>query len=100
MASGCVQGLGRSTTYLPRNPPADEPHEVRHSARANRCVCVPAPGTRAPRLGRLASSSAIVGAGADPAQLGGGSITDGAKAVQLCLANDITSAEAIDGSAR
>ena len=30
------------------------------------------------------------------ATVGGGSITDGAKAVQLCLANDITSAEAID----
>ena len=29
--------------------------------------------------------------------VGGGSITDGAKAVQLCLANDISSAEAIDG---
>jgi maleylacetate reductase len=28
--------------------------------------------------------------------VGGGSITDGAKAVQLCLANEITSAEAID----
>jgi alcohol dehydrogenase class IV len=28
--------------------------------------------------------------------LGGGSVTDGAKAVQLCLANDIRSAEAID----
>src|SRR3954451_13380016 len=28
--------------------------------------------------------------------VGGGSITDGAKAVQLCLANGITSAEAID----
>src|SRR6476620_7482126 len=30
------------------------------------------------------------------ATVGGGSITDGAKAVQLCLANDIASAEAID----
>jgi maleylacetate reductase len=30
------------------------------------------------------------------ATVGGGSITDGAKAVQLCLANTITSAEAID----
>jgi alcohol dehydrogenase class IV len=30
------------------------------------------------------------------ATVGGGSITDGAKAVQLCLANEITSAEAID----
>ena len=29
--------------------------------------------------------------------LGGGSITDGAKAVQLCLANDIRSVEALDG---
>jgi maleylacetate reductase len=28
--------------------------------------------------------------------IGGGSLTDGAKAVQLCLANDITSAEALD----
>ena len=32
--------------------------------------------------------------------VGGGSITDGAKAVQLCLANDIRTAEAIDGCAR
>jgi maleylacetate reductase len=31
------------------------------------------------------------------ATVGGGSITDGAKAVQLCLANDISGAEAIDG---
>src|SRR5919199_2297637 len=30
------------------------------------------------------------------ATVGGGSITDGAKAVQLCLANGIASAEAID----
>jgi maleylacetate reductase len=29
--------------------------------------------------------------------IGGGSITDGAKALQLCLANNISSAEAIDG---
>jgi alcohol dehydrogenase class IV len=29
--------------------------------------------------------------------VGGGSITDGAKAVQLCLANNISNAEAIDG---
>ena len=32
--------------------------------------------------------------------VGGGSITDGAKAVQLCLANDIRSAEAIDDCGR
>src|ERR1700730_12594029 len=36
-------------------------------------------------------------AGADLiATVGGGSLTDGAKAVQLCLANDIKSAEALD----
>jgi maleylacetate reductase len=36
-------------------------------------------------------------AGADLiATLGGGSVTDGAKAVQLCLANDIRTAEALD----
>ena len=28
--------------------------------------------------------------------IGGGSITDGAKAVQICLANDIRSADEID----
>src|SRR5207237_3130896 len=30
------------------------------------------------------------------ATVGGGSVTDGAKAVQLCLANDIRNAEALD----
>src|SRR5260370_7935514 len=36
-------------------------------------------------------------AGADLiATIGGGSVTDGAKAVQLCLANDIRNAEALD----
>ena len=32
--------------------------------------------------------------------VGGGSITDAAKAVQLCLANDIPRAEAMDRAAR
>jgi maleylacetate reductase len=38
---------------------------------------------------RAAAADAIV-------TIGGGSITDGAKAVQLCLANDITKAEGLD----
>jgi len=44
----------------------------------------------AAELARKASADLIV-------TIGGGSITDGAKAVQLCLANDISSVEGIDG---
>ena len=47
--------LGRSTTYLRQNPLADEPHEVRHSARANPFVsrlCGIRRGERNGRLGR------------------------------------------------
>ncbi|MGE0701800.1 MAG: iron-containing alcohol dehydrogenase [Hyphomicrobiaceae bacterium] len=43
----------------------------------------------ATRQARAAKADLIV-------TIGGGSITDGAKAVQLCLANDIASAEAMD----
>jgi len=50
-----------------------------------------------PREAVIAATDAARAAGADLiVTVGGGSITDGAKAVQLCLANDIRSVEAID----
>jgi maleylacetate reductase len=50
-----------------------------------------------PREAVIAATDAARAASADLiVTVGGGSITDGAKAVQLCLANDIHSVEAID----
>jgi maleylacetate reductase len=50
-----------------------------------------------PREAVIAATDAARASGADLiVTVGGGSITDGAKAVQLCLANDIRSVDAID----
>ena len=50
-----------------------------------------------PREAVIAAAEEARAAGADLiVTVGGGSITDGAKAVQLCLANDVRSADAID----
>jgi alcohol dehydrogenase class IV len=50
-----------------------------------------------PRQAVIAATEAARACGADLiVTLGGGSITDGAKAVQLCLANDVRTPEAID----
>ena len=50
-----------------------------------------------PRRAVIEAAEAAREAGADLiATIGGGSVTDGAKAVQLCLANDIRSPEALD----
>src|SRR6195952_4580300 len=51
----------------------------------------------APRGAVIAAAEQARSAGADLiVTVGGGSITDGAKAVQICLANDIRSVEDID----
>jgi maleylacetate reductase len=51
-----------------------------------------------PRGAVIEAAAAAREAGADLiATIGGGSVTDGAKAVQLCLANDIRTTEALDG---
>jgi maleylacetate reductase len=51
-----------------------------------------------PRHAVIEAAAAARDAEADLiATIGGGSVTDGAKAVQLCLANDIRTAEALDG---
>ena len=50
-----------------------------------------------PRRAVIEAAAAAREAGADLiVTIGGGSVTDGAKAVQLCLANDIRNAEALD----
>jgi maleylacetate reductase len=79
------------------NYKTDEIARVRH-ALANRCA-----GTfdrmppHTPRAAVIEATEAARAANADLiVTIGGGSITDGAKAVQMCLANDIRSSEAID----
>jgi maleylacetate reductase len=50
-----------------------------------------------PRNAVIAAAAAVREAGADlVVTIGGGSVTDGGKAVQLCLANDIRAPEALD----
>ena len=50
-----------------------------------------------PRSAVIAAASAAREAGADLlVTIGGGSVTDGGKAVQLCLANDVRTPEALD----
>ena len=68
------------------------------AALGNRCAGVFArmpPHT--PRRAVIEAAAAAREAGADLiATVGGGSVTDGAKAIQLCLANDIRTPEALD----
>src|SRR4030088_2204446 len=75
----------------------DEIAQVRR-ARGTRCAGVSdrmPPHT--PRHAVIEAAAMARDAGADLiATIGGGSVTDGAKAVQLCLANDIRTAEALD----
>ena len=79
------------------NRETDEIARVR-SALGNLCAGVfdrmPA---HTPRQAVVAAANQAREAGADLiVTIGGGSITDGAKTVQLCLANDIRTAEALD----
>jgi alcohol dehydrogenase class IV len=79
------------------NRKTDEVEKVRR-ALGNKCVgtfdTMPA---HSPRSAVIAAAAQAREARADLiVTVGGGSITDGAKAVQLCLANDITTVEAMD----
>jgi maleylacetate reductase len=79
------------------NRQTDEVESVRR-ALGNKCVGtfdkMPA---HSPRSAVIAAAAQAREARADLiVTLGGGSITDGAKAVQLCLANDITTVEGLD----
>ena len=79
------------------NRNTDEIEKIRR-ALGNHCVGVfdrMPPHT--PRSAVIAAAEQARAAGADLiVTIGGGSITDGAKAVQLCLANNILTAEALD----
>ena len=79
------------------NRETDEIGKIR-AALGNRCVGLfdrMPPHT--PRSAVIAAAAQAREAGADLiVTVGGGSITDGAKAVQLCLANDITTVEGLD----
>lgn len=74
--------------------------EIASARRAlgNRCVGVfDAMPPHTPRAAVIAATDMVREAKADLiVTIGGGSITDGAKAVQLCLANDLSTAEALD----
>ena len=79
------------------NRETDEVEAVRR-ALGNKCVGtfdrMPA---HSPRSAVIAAAAEARAAKADLiVTLGGGSITDGAKAVQLCLANDVTTVEGLD----
>jgi alcohol dehydrogenase class IV len=79
------------------NRSTDEVEKLR-GVLGNRCVgtfdVMPA---HSPRAAVIAAANQARDAGADLiVTLGGGSITDGAKAVQLCLANDIRTVDALD----
>ena len=79
------------------NRSTDEIAKVR-SALGNRAAgTFAAMPPHTPRAAVIEATKAARDAKADLiVTIGGGSITDGAKAVQLCLANDITTPEAID----
>ncbi|MBN8909326.1 MAG: iron-containing alcohol dehydrogenase, partial [Rhodospirillales bacterium] len=79
------------------NTKTDEIAKVR-SALGNRAAgTFAAMPPHTPRAAVIEATKAARAAKADLiVTIGGGSITDGAKAVQLCLANDITTPEAID----
>lgn len=99
--AGQVHRLGATRVFLmvsnSLNRNTDEIDKVRR-ALGNRCAGgfdrMPA---HTPRTAVIEATGAARAAQADLiVTIGGGSITDGAKAVQMCLSNDIRSPEAID----
>ncbi len=96
-----VARLGAERVFLmvsgTLNRSTDEIEKVRR-ALGNKCVgTFDAMPPHTPRAAVIAAAAQARAARADlSVTVGGGSITDGAKAVQLCLANDITTPEAMD----
>jgi len=96
-----VQGIGANRAFLivsgTLNRETDEIEKLRRSL-GNKCVGtfdrMPA---HTPREAVVDAAAQAREAGADLiVTLGGGSVTDGAKAVQLCLANDIRTTDDLD----
>jgi maleylacetate reductase len=96
-----IERLGASRAFLmvsgTLNRQTDEIEKIRNSL-GPRCVgTFDAMPPHTPREAVIAAAAQARAADADLiVTVGGGSITDGAKAVQLCLANDITRLEDID----
>ncbi len=96
-----VDRLGVNSAFLmvsgTLNRQTDEIAKIK-AALGSRCVgTFDAMPAHTPRAAVIAASQQARAAGADLiVTVGGGSITDGAKAVQICLANDIRSVEDID----
>jgi maleylacetate reductase len=80
------------------NRETDEIGKIRRALGA-RCVATfDAMPAHTPRAAVIAAANQARDADADIiVTIGGGSITDGAKAVQLCLANNVSTVEGIDG---
>jgi maleylacetate reductase len=98
---GQLDRLGAKRAFLmvsgTLNRETDEIDKIK-TALGARCVdTFDAMPAHTPRAGVIAASEQARAAGADLiVTVGGGSITDGAKAVQICLANDVRDLEDID----
>src|SRR5713101_5539334 len=92
---GAVRAFLMVSGSLNRN--TGEIEKIR-KALGSRCVAIfDAMPPHTPREAVIAAAEQARAAGADLiVTVGGGSITDGAKAVQLCLANNIRSVEGVD----
>ncbi|MEM7425603.1 MAG: iron-containing alcohol dehydrogenase [Pseudomonadota bacterium] len=100
-AAECVSRLGSTRPFLmvsgTLNRETDEIAKVRDALGGSSTGIFDAMPPHTPRSAVIAAASMARETGADLiVTFGGGSITDGAKAVQLCLANDITEADAMD----
>jgi maleylacetate reductase len=79
------------------NRETDEIEKIRNSLGARHAATFDAMPPHTPREAVIAATELARAAGADLiVTVGGGSITDGAKAVQLCLANDVRTVDDID----
>jgi maleylacetate reductase len=80
------------------NTTTDEIEKVRAALGDRYCATFDGVAAHTPRDDVLTATRAARGVGADLiVTVGGGSVTDAAKAVSLCLANDIDSVEGMDG---
>jgi maleylacetate reductase len=99
--AGQMDRLGLSRALLmvsgTLNRQTDEINKIRKSLGSRCAATFDAMPPHTPREAVIAAAGQARAAGADLiVTVGGGSITDGAKAVQLCLANDVRSVEDID----
>ena len=96
-----VDRLGASRAFLmvsgTLNRETDEIEKIRSSLGSRCAATFDAMPPHTPREAVIAATEQARAAGADLiVTVGGGSITDGAKAVQICLANDVRSIDDID----